>query len=72
MARKQADPKSIRVRKDGRHQLLVYLDPELIKDLKRFALDEDIHVYEIVEQASRGWLAARSKSRRPRGSGKLT
>ena len=72
MARKQAGTKPIRVRKDGRHQLLVYLDPELIKKLKRFALDEDIHVYEIVEQASREWLEARSKSRRPRGSGKLT
>lgn len=34
---------------DGRRALLVYLKPELIRDLKRRALDEDVHVYELVE-----------------------
>ena len=36
-------------RKDGRRPLLVYLDPALIKNLKRLALDRDQNVYEIVE-----------------------
>jgi hypothetical protein len=36
-------------RKDGRRPLLVYLDPALIKKLKRLALDRDQNVYEVVE-----------------------
>ena len=36
-------------RKDGRRPLLVYLDPELIKTLKKLALDRDQNVYEVVE-----------------------
>ena len=69
MARSQAGLKPIRVRKDGRRQLLVYLDPELIKSLKRVALDDEVNVYEIVEEASRNWLESRRKSQR---AGKLT
>lgn len=53
-----------RVRADGRRQLLVYFEPELIKGLKRVALDEDVHVYEIVEQAAREWLERRSGAAR--------
>jgi len=49
-----------RVRKDGRRQLLVYLDPELIKKLKKAAIDDDRTVYEIVEDSARDWLAERS------------
>jgi hypothetical protein len=49
-----------RVRKDGRRQLLVYLDPELIKKLKKAAIDDDRNVYEIVEDSARDWLAERS------------
>lgn len=56
-----------RVRADGRRQLLVYLDPELIKGLKRVALDEDVHVYEIVEEAAREWLERRSTAARGKG-----
>lgn len=37
-------------RKDGRRPLLVYLDPSLIKNLKKEALDRDINVYELVEE----------------------
>ena len=37
-------------RKDGRRPLLVYLDPALIKDLKKEALDRDVNVYELVEE----------------------
>jgi hypothetical protein len=60
MARKQAGAKPIRVRKDGRHQLLVYVEPDLIKKLKKAAIDDDRNVYEIVEDLARNWLAARS------------
>ena len=56
MARSQTGPKPIRVRKDGRRQLLVYLDPELIKTLKKTAVDRDVNVYDIVDEASRQWL----------------
>lgn len=41
------------VRKDGRRPLLVYLDPSLIRDLKKEALDRDINVYELVEESLR-------------------
>lgn len=49
-----------RLRKDGRRQLLVYLDPELVKKLKKVAIDDDRNVYEIVEDSVRDWLAERS------------
>lgn len=50
---------SNRVRKDGRRPLMTYLDADLIKDLKRAALDEECNVYDIVEEASRDWLVKR-------------
>jgi hypothetical protein len=40
-------------RADGRKPLLVYLDPKIIRSLKRRALDEDTHVYIIVEKILR-------------------
>ncbi len=52
---------SSRKREDGRKALLVYLPPDLIKDLKRAGLDDDRRVYEIVEEASREWLDRRTK-----------
>jgi len=60
MARRQTGTKPIRVRKDGRHQLLVYVDPDLIKGLKKAAIDDNRNVYEIVEDLARNWLATRS------------
>jgi len=56
MARDQTGPKPIRVRKDGRKQFLVYLDADLIKALKKTAVDQDCNAYDIVEQATRDWL----------------
>ena len=50
-----------RARTDGRRSLLVYLEPDLIKDLKRAALDDEANVYEIVEAAAREWLKRRDK-----------
>lgn len=59
---KKSEPKPVsRARTDGRRSLLVYLQSELIKDLKRAALDDDTNVYEIVEEAAREWLARRDK-----------
>ena len=46
--------KATRPRTDGRRTLLVYLDGELIKNLKKVALDEEKNVYEIVEEANSG------------------
>jgi hypothetical protein len=48
-----------RGRADGRRPLLVYMQPEMVKDLKKAALDEDRNAYEIVEEAVHRWLAAR-------------
>lgn len=36
-------------REDGRRPLLVYLRPDIIRALKRKALDEDTHVYLLLE-----------------------
>ena len=47
-----------RMRADGRRSLLVYLDQEVIKQLKRAALDLEKPAYEIVEEAVRNWIAA--------------
>jgi hypothetical protein len=49
-----------RTRADGRRPLLVYMETETVKDLKRAALDQDRNAYEIVEEAVRRWLAART------------
>jgi hypothetical protein len=51
------------VRKDGRKPLLVYLRPDLIKQLKRVALDQDTTAYEITEQAVQKWLSAHKTKR---------
>lgn len=44
-------------RSDGRKTLLVYMNVDLIKDLKKAALDDEKNVYEIVEEAARDWLS---------------
>ena len=49
-------PKPIRKRADGRKALLVYMDEDLIKLLKKAAVDHDCNVYDIVEDATREWL----------------
>ncbi len=37
-------------RPDGRRQLLIYMQPDLIRTLKRRALDEDRPLYVLVEE----------------------
>lgn len=64
MVRATRSRKPARVRADGRKSLLVYLNPEIIKELKKVALDEDRTAYEITEEAVSAWLAARRESRK--------
>jgi len=47
---------SARSRTDGRRTLLVYMNSDLIKEVKKIALDEERNVYEIVEEATFDWL----------------
>ena len=49
-----------RVRSDGRRQLLVYLDPEVIKDVKKAAVDLDTTASALAEEALRRWLRRRA------------
>ncbi len=48
------------LRRDGRKPFLAYLDPDLVKALKKAAVDDERNAYEIVEDAVRSWLAARA------------
>lgn len=50
-----------RVRTDGRRQLLVYVEPNVIKDTKKAALDLDTTASAIVEEALTEWLARRRR-----------
>ncbi|WMT87484.1 hypothetical protein NO932_02465 [Pelagibacterium sp. 26DY04] len=55
--------KPSRERADGRKSLLVYLTPALIKRLKVAALEDERHVYELVEEAADDWLKRRAGKR---------
>jgi hypothetical protein len=46
---------------------LVYLHPDVIKELKKAALDEDRTAYDITEEAVSAWLAARKVAREGKG-----
>jgi hypothetical protein len=62
-------PRSItpaRARADGRKSLLVYLRPNIIKELKKAAVDEDRTAYEITEEAVSAWLASRKTGKSTR------
>jgi hypothetical protein len=52
-----------RMRDDGRRQLLIYLAPDLIKELKRAALDEDRPAYLLAEEAIADWLKRRKRNK---------
>jgi hypothetical protein len=51
-----------RQRADGRRQLLIYLAPEVIKDVKKVAVDDDTTASSITEEALRDWLKRRSEN----------
>jgi hypothetical protein len=61
MVAKKDEASAPRTRGDGRRQLLVYLQVELIKELKRVAIDEGRPAYEIVEEAIQDWLRKKRK-----------
>ncbi len=50
-----------RVRADGRRQLLLYMKPDLVRALKRAALDDDVPAYELAETAVAEFLKSRRK-----------
>lgn len=50
-------------RKDGRRSLLVYMRPDMIKALKRAAVDGDTTVFALVEEAVEGWFERRDGRR---------
>jgi hypothetical protein len=52
-----------RMRGDGRRQLLIYMLPDLIRELKRAALDEDRPAYELAEEAILDWLKKRKRNK---------
>ena len=55
-----ADKKAVgRRRADGRRQLLVYLPPDVIKEIKKVAVDDDTTASAITEEALRAWLKRR-------------
>lgn len=58
----------LRQREDGRRQLLVYLDPRVIKDVKKAAVEQDRPVYEIAEEALSAWLAQLAEPKTKKGS----
>lgn len=51
-----------RGRKDGRHQILLYMKPELIADLKAAAIAEDTTAFRLAEKAVAQLLARRRKN----------
>ena len=61
----EKSPKTL-PRKDGRKPFMIYLDPELIKDIKRAALEADRPAYEVVEEQMRFALDAPEGLRRKR------
>jgi hypothetical protein len=63
MAKAPRSTAPARQRADGRKSLLVYLHPDIIKQLKKAALDEDRTAYEITEEAISAWLASRDTPR---------
>jgi hypothetical protein len=48
-------------RTDGRRKMLIALKTDLIKDLKKQALDENRNAYEVVEDAVASYLAEKRK-----------
>jgi hypothetical protein len=66
MEQRRGNKATNRKRSDGRKSLLVYLDPDVIKHLKKAALDQDRTAYEITEEAVREWLASHT-SRKSKG-----
>lgn len=63
MAKPKEEASAARMRGDGRRQVLMYMLPEVIKDLKRAALDEDRPAYLLAEEAIVDWLKRRKRNK---------
>lgn len=63
MAKPREEASAARMRRDGRRQLLIYMLPELIKELKRAALEDDKPAYELAEEAIVDWLKRRKRNK---------
>jgi hypothetical protein len=63
--RRQKTTKSKRphVAREGRRQMLVYMSRENIRELKRFAMDDDRPAYIIIEELVEAWLKKRRKQK---------
>jgi hypothetical protein len=59
MAKQREEASPTRSRSDGRRQILLYMAPEIVRELKRAALDEERPAYELAEEAIREWLRRR-------------
>lgn len=63
MAKPREGASAARTRSDGRRQLLIYMLPDVVKDLKRAALDLDRPAYELAEEAILDWLKRRKRNK---------
>jgi hypothetical protein len=61
VAKVEKEAPTARKRRDGRRQILLYMLPETVKDLKRAALDEEKPAYLLVEEATIDWLKKRKR-----------
>lgn len=49
---------------DGRRQFLTKMRADVVKGIKRAALEDDVHAWQIMEEAALEWLQRRSSSKR--------
>jgi hypothetical protein len=63
LAKPKEEASVVRVRGDGRRQFLSYMLPDLIRELKRAALDEDRPAYALLEEALIEWLKRRKRNK---------
>jgi hypothetical protein len=63
VAKPKEEASAAGMRGDGRRQLLIYMSPDLIKELKRATLDEDRPAYELAEEAILDWLKRRKRNK---------
>lgn len=63
MAKLKEETSNSRARSDGRRQLLIYLLPDVIKELKRAALDQGRPAYVLAEEAILEALRSRKRKK---------
>jgi hypothetical protein len=63
LAKSKEETSNSRTRSDGRRQLLIYLLPDVIKELKRAALDDGRPAYVVAEEAILAALRSRKRKK---------